>query len=253
MALLQIEDQSIFYVDRGQGPVLLLLHGAGGNWRQWGHQVRDLAARGRRVIALDLPGHGRSGGEPASRLEAYAPLLCRFMARLDLYGVTLVGHSMGGAIALATALERPPPLARLAVVASGARLRVHRAILSGFASDDGRAIISLIGAWSRAGGTPQKEVDQILASLRATPGKVYLTDFKACARFDVRDRVAALAVPTLILCGKGDTMSPPRNSRELAALLPLSRLEWIEGAGHMVMLERAREVTAALHHFSAPE
>lgn len=250
MPLLRLDNLPLFYIDRGRGPTLLLVHGAGGTWRHWGLQVRDLAALDRRVIALDLPGHGRSGGVPADALEEYVPILTTLLERLELQNVTLVGHSMGGAIALAAALERPARLDRVAVVGSGAKLRVHRSILRGFARDNGSAIISLIGEWSRAQGSPPHEVARVVAALRATPGPVYLADFQACQRFDLRDQIAALNLPLLVLCGTGDTMSPPKNSRELAAAVPTATLKWIDGAGHMVMLDQPEEVTSALYEFS---
>ncbi|MGH2541768.1 MAG: alpha/beta fold hydrolase, partial [Ardenticatenaceae bacterium] len=93
MATVRVGGEEIFYVERGAGPVVVLLHGAGGTWHYWGLQVRALAARGYRAIAPDLPGHGRSSGAPRVVIAEYGQIVRDFLRALALEEVTLVGHS----------------------------------------------------------------------------------------------------------------------------------------------------------------
>ena len=118
---------------RPAGPPLVLVHGAGGNLMHWPGALRRLP--GHTVYALDLPGHGKSGGAGRAEIGAYADVVRGFAEALGLVPFVLAGHSMGGAIALEFALRYPARLAGLILVGTGAKLRVAPEILTGILDD----------------------------------------------------------------------------------------------------------------------
>src|SRR5574337_242258 len=121
----------LFHTDSGPspagGPLLVLVHGAGGTHRHWPEEVRALP--GRRVIALDLPGHGGSPGPAPGTVAGLARSVLGLLDALGVPGAVVAGHSMGGAVALTLALEAPARVAGLCLVGTGARLRVSPAVL----------------------------------------------------------------------------------------------------------------------------
>ena len=120
-------------IRQADGPPLVLVHGAGGNLMHWPGELRRLP--GHTVYALDLPGHGKSGGAGRAEIGAYAEVVRGFAEALGLVPFVLAGHSMGGAIALEFALRYPARLAGLILVGTGARLRVAPEILAGIQDD----------------------------------------------------------------------------------------------------------------------
>ena len=121
----------IYYAQFDEGrkdePPVILIHGAGGNHLIWSVNVRRLA--GQRVLAIDLPGHGKSGGVAQQTISAYADQMVDFLADLGLYQAVFVGHSMGGAIALDLAARHPEQVAGLGLIATGAYLGVDSSFL----------------------------------------------------------------------------------------------------------------------------
>jgi pimeloyl-ACP methyl ester carboxylesterase len=202
------------------------------------------------VVSVDLPGHGESGGEPCQSIHAYAEQLFAWMRARDLPPAALAGHSMGGGIALQLTLDHPDQVAALTLIGTGARLRVHPDLLA-MAADRARfdAAVDLITGWAFSEKTPDRIVDLARARMREVPPEVLHADFLACDRFDVMSRLAEVSVPSLVLCGREDRMTPEKYSRFLAENLPGARLALIEGAGHMVMLERPRRVAMELNRF----
>jgi pimeloyl-ACP methyl ester carboxylesterase len=235
----------LFYARRGAGPpALICLHGAGDTHTHWGYQLRDLADQAE-VFALDLPGHGRSALPGRTSIADYAAAVLAFMDANAIDRVALAGHSMGGAIALWLALEYPERISGLALVATGARLRVATAILAGFARDlpaTIRTIVDLSYA-PTAPGELRAKAEQAYAL--CDPG-VYHGDFVACDGFDVLARLGELRCPAAIVAGADDRMTPAALGERLRAGIAGSRLTVVPGAGHMVLIERPLEVSAAL-------
>jgi len=247
---------------------LLFIHGAGGNNRFWAHQFRAL--EGVNAYALDLPGHGRSEGRGFKTIPAYRGFLSSFLEALALEKAILVGHSMGGAIALDFALRHPtrtdklsPGLAPklsspiwgdslstegLILVGTGARLRVAPAILSGILADFDAAV-DLICEWSYGPSAPEGLMRQGRRQMRQTPREVLYGDFAACDAFDVMADLNRINCPTLVICGTQDRLTPPKYSAHLRDHIPGAELVLVEGAGHMVMLERPEEVIRAMEGF----
>jgi pimeloyl-ACP methyl ester carboxylesterase len=229
-------------------PALVLIHGAGGNLYHWPPTLRRLP--GHDVFAPDLPGHGRSPGPGCTTIAEYAAVVAAWLDHLALSPCVVAGHSMGGAIALALALGQAPQLRGLVLIATGARLRVHPDILHRVRDDPvgvGRQVV----AWAYGPQATPEQKRQYLRHLLAVDREVLYGDWLACDRFDVREQLDAVSVPTLILAGTADMMTPPKWAAFLAEHIPGADLAWIEGAGHMLPLERPAEVAAAIAGFMA--
>jgi pimeloyl-ACP methyl ester carboxylesterase len=229
-------------------PAIVLIHGAGGHHLYWPPQVRRLPNQ--RIFAPDLPAHGRSHGFGHQRVEAYAQEILEFMKALHVNGAVLVGHSMGGAIALELAIRKPHSVLGLCLVGSGARLRVDSSILRAAGQDRTfREAVDLIAARSFAAGTSKRLKELAVQRLAQVRPSVLHGDLMACNAFDVRAEVSGIGIPTLILCGEQDEMTPPKYSAWLHQEIPDSRLVIVPGAGHMLMLEQPDVVANELDGF----
>jgi pimeloyl-ACP methyl ester carboxylesterase len=232
------------------GSPLVLVHGAGGSRLHWPEAV--CALPGRRVVALDLPGHGDSPGPAASSISAYAGEVLAALDALGLARAVLGGHSMGGAIALTIALEAPARVAGLVLVATGAKLRVSPLILEATADPATLASAARTMAEHAFGpGAAAALREEFARGLAATPPGVAHGDFRACDAFDVMARLGELRTPALVVCGGDDRLTPPKYAELLRDRIAGARLELVPGAGHMVMLEEPARVAAAVEGFLA--
>jgi pimeloyl-ACP methyl ester carboxylesterase len=227
---------------------VLLIHGAGGHHLYWPPQVRRISDQ--RIFAMDLPGHGRSDGIGRDRIEDYFDDVLAFMGAIGLNSAVWIGHSMGGAIALHAALYQPRRVLGLGLVGTGGRLRVDPTLMR-HASREATfpALLKLIGERSFAGAADQRLKElamQRMAEMRST---VLHGDLVACDAFDQTPRLAEILVPTIVICGADDRITPPGASELLHSRIPGSELLVIPDAGHMVMLERPEETANALGHF----
>ncbi|MBN1811090.1 MAG: alpha/beta hydrolase [Anaerolineae bacterium] len=230
---------------------LVLIHGAGGSRLDWPPELRRLGqARlpGATVYTLDLPGHGRSSGKGRDAIEDYAADVVAFLDAVGIERAVVVGHSMGGAIALTMALDSPERVAGIVLIATGARLRVAPSILERVPTDF-EAALDIITRYAWAPEASSQLVDLGRERLREAGPDVLLGDLTACDRFDVMERLGEIAVPTLVVAGSADQLAPVKYARHLAKHIPEARLAIIEGAGHMVMLERPAEVAGVVCEF----
>lgn len=231
-----------------RSPVLVLVHGAGGNRLHWPPELRRLPDVA--VYTLDLPDHGRSEGQGCETIQAYAEAVTDFLGAAGIEAAVVMGHSMGGAVAQRLALDYSNKLAGLVLVATGARLRVAPSILDGIREDFDRAVDLITRyAWAPEADPALKELGR--EALRDAGPDVLLGDFVACDRFDVMDRIEEIDSPTLVIGGTADQLTPLKYARFLAEHIPQARCVTIEDAGHMVMLERPREVARAVQSFVA--
>ena len=230
------------------GPPLLLVHGSGGTGLHWPEQVRRLA--GRRVLALDLPGHGRSPGPPERTVAAAAARVTALLDALAIPSAVVAGHSMGGAIALTLALETPERVAGLVLVGTGARLRVHPATLA-LTADPAQlaAAARQMAAFSFGPGAGASLLEPFVEGLLAgAPGLLH-QDLAACDVFDVMARLGEVTAPALVISGDEDRLTPPKYSEHLQAAIRGARRVRVPGAGHMVMLEAPERVAEAIDGF----
>ena len=244
----------LFLADSGRqgaaGPPLVLVHGAGGTHRHWPEEIRALP--GRRVLALDLPGHGGSPGPGLASMPAYARSVLALLDAVGVASAVVAGHSMGGAIALTLALEAPARLAGLVLVGTGARLRVSSAILQVTADPAALAAAADSMADGSLGSLASQALRRELAEgMRAVAPGVTHGDFTACDAFDVMARLGEIRGPALVICGTEDRLTPPKYSQYLRDHIAGARLLMVPGAGHMVMLEAPGRVAQELESFLA--
>jgi len=233
-------------------PSLILVHGAGGNHQHWGSAVRHLQTAN--VYALDLPGHGRSNGSGRWSIEGYAAFVRDFMDALHLKQAVIAGHSMGGATAMQMALRYPERVAGLILVGTGARLRVLPAILNGVLSDFPNTI-KLICESAYSSHASRELVRQGQRQMLEIAPPTLHDDFAACNAFDIMERLSEIRCPTLAVCGTEDQLTPPKYAAFLAEKIAGAELKLIEGAGHMVIIEKpeilAEAIEAALAKWNA--
>ena len=223
---------------------IVYVHGAGGSSHLWHNQVQTQMP-GCAQMALDLPGHARSGGSGEDSVEAYGRWVVSFMQELGYQQYVLAGHSMGGAISMAVALTKPDLLRAIILVGTGARLRVTREVL-----DRARKGASFT-EYAYAPDTPLSIQEEAEKECSLTSPEVRYNDFLACDGFDSMQRVPEISPPALIICGEQDQLTPVKYSQYLHRHIPNSRLEIIPQAGHMVMWEQAEACNRVIKDFMA--
>jgi pimeloyl-ACP methyl ester carboxylesterase len=233
----------------GDAPTLLFVHGSGGTHAVWKSQFR--LADDYPVAALDLSGHGDSedvDAEPGyETLSAYADDVAAVASAVD--AAVLVGNSLGGAVVQTVVLERDLDLDAMVLAGSGAKLAVLDDLLSWLADDFERAV-SFLHAEDRLFHDPDdRYVDLSRETMLGVGRAVTERDFLTCHRFDVRDRVGGVTVPSLALVGEYDQLTPRHYHEFFARELADCELAVVEDAAHLAMLEAPRAFNAALTDF----
>lgn len=239
---------------RGDDPVVLLIHGSGMDSTVWQLQTRYLAHRGFRAIAVDLPAHGRSGGEALVSVDAMANWVARFVEAVGLGPVHVVGHSMGTFIALELASRHPKITRSITLFGTATAMPVHPDLLHA-AAGDLRSAAALMASWghdkpAHLGVNPTPGL-WMLGGARALvensgPG-VLSADFAACVAYTTALHAAgAVTCPATVVIGLGDKMTPPKGGRALAAALADCHVVELAGTGHSMMSENPRAVKQAI-------
>jgi pimeloyl-ACP methyl ester carboxylesterase len=235
-------------VEQNTRPPVILIHDAGGDHLYWPPEVRRMT--GQRIYAPDLPGHGKSSGIGRQSVSDYARSILDFMNDLKISQSILIGHSMGAAIALTLALDHPRRVLGLGAISGGLRLRVSADLMDNAASS-ATFPIAIKSFFEKAFSThtPKRIKEPVLLRMAETRPTVLHGDFLACNNFDIGSRVGKIQTPTLILCGLDDQVTPVSSSEYLVSQIKTAYLSKIEDAGHMVMLEKPREVAFILEEF----
>lgn len=249
MPFLEVWKTKLFYLNSegegGRGHRVLFLHGAGGNCRRWEDQVRALQTQ-HQPVALDLPGHGASEGLPCEQVFLYREWVEEFVAALGWDKFVLGGHSLGGAIALNFAVKYPFQLEGLILVSTGARLRVYPERLMSYQRGEYNP------EWQRdsfAPTAPEELIQEAMAEAATVSPKVRYLDFLACDRFDFLNVVKEIKIPTQVVCGREDRMTPVKYSEFLASQIQGARLAVVPDAGHMVLREQPAAVNEVILDF----
>ncbi len=243
-------------------PVVVFLHGAQHDHSVWILQSRYLAHHGRAVLAVDLPGHGRSDGPPLASVEAMADWTLALLRAAGARHASLVGHSMGSLIALETASRASEvTIDAIALVATAYPMQVSDALLDATRDDEDRAI-EMISLWSldtAHGGYSQKPSAPGPGFSVMTGGRqlmhrqaagVLNTDFVACNAYRNGDvAVAAVKCPALFVLGSNDAMTAAKSGRALAAKLSGAKVVEFAHVGHFVMAEAPDQTLDALQAF----
>jgi pimeloyl-ACP methyl ester carboxylesterase len=229
-------------------PSLVLIHGAGGSHLSWPADLRRLA--GWDVLAMDLPGHGRSTGFGQQSIQHYADQLVDFLAAVNVHQAILAGHSMGGAIAIQAALDTPELVTGLGLISTGGYLGVQPALLENFSNPS--AMPKALEEFRRLAFSPETApgmVEQSMNLLEQGRSNVLAGDWQACAAFDQRDQIERITCPAWVAVGADDHLTPLPYAHFLAAQLVSAKLTVIPHAGHMVIVEKPRELVEGMREF----
>lgn len=237
----------LFYSDHRKSgspymPVIFV-HGAGGSRLDWPKELRQLPEAN--AIVIDLPGHGKSDEPGRDTIEAFAETVAILMDAIDLPRAVIAGHSMGGAIAQTFGLMYPDKAAGLILFGTSAQLIVNPRILDQVMTAQAE-VAQTLRSWLFGPLATEEMRDVMYGKLMALPPKVLYDDYLACSRFDVRDRLPELKMPVLIIGGEKDKMTRFALSEYMHEHIVHSTLVKIEGAGHMMTLERTEIVVQAV-------
>lgn len=269
---LKVRNINIGYIDEGEGDVLLMIHGLGSNAKAWSKNIPALSKENR-VIAVDLPGYGTSDkGYYEYTLGFYATVLKEFLAELDVEGAVYVGHSMGGQIAMVSALEHPNLVKGLVLISpagfeaftDGEGDWMCRAVSAKFVSETTVRGVA-INLESNFYKTPEEAKFMITDRLQVRGASdfenyCYAVSLNVAAmlEFPVYDRLEEIKQPTLVLFGENDNLIPNRFlhggfTEDVAARgmdkLENGKLVMMSECGHFVQFEKAEETNQAVSEF----
>jgi len=224
---------------------LLMIHGAGASLDMWPSEFYELPKT--RMMALDLPGHGHSPPPGRRSIEQYATVVEAFITTLNLPNPVLLGHSMGSAIAMTIVRRHVVTLAGLILFGASARMPVSPFILEG--SINSLNEVAMFISDKGITDAPISRRDVVRRQILATGTMTTFGDFLACSRYDMRASLSQIDVPTLVIAGRQDVLTPLKFSQSLATGLPKSDLVILENVGHYAMLERLELVLASIEGF----
>ncbi|QBZ89774.1 acetoin dehydrogenase dihydrolipoyllysine-residue acetyltransferase subunit [Pseudomonas viciae] len=250
----ELDGRVIRYFERGEGGTpLVLVHGFGGDLNNWLFNHEALAA-GRRVIALDLPGHGESAKTlQRGDLDELSGVVLALLDHLDINAVHLVGHSMGGAVSLNAARLMPQRVRSLTLIGSaGLGPQINGGYLQGFVEAANRNALKpqLVQLFSNAELVNRQMLDDMLKYKRLEGVDAALQQLSATLfadgrqQVDLREVVQAGHVPALVIWGSDDAIIPAAHSDGLSA-----KVEVLPGQGHMVQMEAAEQVNRLILDF----
>lgn len=234
MPYLEVQGIRIYYAARVGGVKnLIFLHGAGGNHLNWYYQLKFLKDSFN-LYALDLPGHGNSEGTPCDSIPCYAEFLSKFIKKIGAVSgdLILIGHSMGGLI-IEEYLKNGGTCAGVVLISSSYRVRKKNSPRNPveFCQNLFYTMDAIEGCL--------KTANMILARSK----DVLKHDLEAASKVNYKHVLHEFNKPFLLIHGEKDVLIPLRDAELMDNLLPRSRLHVIKDAGHMVMIEKAREVS----------
>lgn len=242
-------------------PTAIFIHGVLNDHSVWILQTRYFAHHGWNVLAVDLPGHCRSAGDPPASVEDAANFVLALMDAAGLEQAALIGHSFGSLIALEAAARAPERISQLVLVGTAFPMRVSPALLEASVSAPMKAL-EMVNVFSRATLAPPPSAlgpgtwvygasmalgRRVLASNPAV--NVFYTGFKACDSYENGlQAMAQVTCPVLFVLGKADQMTPPKAAQALVKLAKLAKVVYLPG-GHHQMNETPDDMLAALCGF----
>lgn len=222
---------------------LIFVHGSGECKELWHYQLKRFTE----ADAIDLPGH--PCGEQCTSVDSYVEWLRGYICGHGYSHVVLAGHSLGGAIVQLYALKYPQDLQGLIIISSGAKLRVSAMYLEmlGQAKKDPGVLENY---YNQSFGLIDPKVRDVLKKrCLESSAAVFLNDMLCCDKFDIMGRLHEIELPTLVICGSNDVMTPPKYSRYLAGKIAGARELIIDGGTHMVLAEQPVAVNKAIEAF----
>ena len=238
-------------------PTVVFVHGAGLDHSWFGLQSRYFGYHGRNVLAVDLPGHGRSEGPPLGTVEAMANWVSKVLKTLQIERASIVGHSMGSLIAVEFAARHPAQCERIALIAVGYPMKVAEPFLDAARRND-YAAFDMHTIWGHAaqvplGSNPNPGMwmygDTLARLERLAPGVLY-NDLKASNDYGSgAESAAKVNCPALLILGRRDVMTPPRMAKVLQEKIRGAKAVDIGTSGHSLMAEAPDATLDALIAF----
>ena len=264
--LFNVNHQDVYCYTGGKSlnselPTVVFIHGAQNDHSVWALQSRYFAHHGYNVLAVDLPGHGRSKGAALASVEQMADWLLSLLDAAQIQQASLVGHSMGSLIALEACAKAPHKVTHLCLLGTAYPMKVSDTLLNA-ARDEEQTAIDMVNIWSHTSiahkpSFPGPGFSVLSGSQRLmqrmskiNPDKLFYTDFFACNAY-ANGEVAAQSVqcPTLFLIGKKDMMTPPKATATLTKTIAHGKISVIDNCGHSLMSEQSDAVLNALVQF----
>lgn len=243
-------------IDAAQ-PAVVFVHGAGLDHSFWGLQSRYFGYHGRNVLALDLPGHGRSEGPALSQIQAMADWVSEVLRALKIPKAAVVGHSMGSLVALEFAARHPEQAERVVFLAAAFPMKVAEPFLNA-ARDNDYGAFDMHTIWGHAAqvplaGNPNPGMwmygDALARLERLAPGVLY-AGLKACNDYAAGfESAAKVKCPALLVIGRRDVMTPPRAAQPLQEKIAGCKVVTLEDSGHALMAEAPDATLDALIDF----
>jgi pimeloyl-ACP methyl ester carboxylesterase len=243
-------------------PAIVFIHGAQNDHSVWALQSRWFAHHGFGVLAVDLPGHGRSEGPALASVEAMADWLLALLSAAGVERALLAGHSMGSLVAMEASSRAPRRVSGLALLGTTFPMKVSDALLETARTNE-QAAIDMVNIWSHSTLAPKPSspapgswvmggARRLMQRMsRRNPDQLFHTDFAACNAYANGEAAArAVACPTLFVLGSKDAMTPPRSARLLAGAIAHARIVTVD-AGHAMMAEQPGAVLDALSGFAS--
>jgi pimeloyl-ACP methyl ester carboxylesterase len=231
----------------GGRKTLVFVHGSGGDHRLWIKQYTKFKDEFN-IVVIDLPGHGQSSGKGAQDALSYVECVRRLLESLSLKKPVLIGHSLGAAISLVFAIQYGEMLSGVVPVGGGVTMPVNEMILKDLKTNP-EFVIGMIAKFSVSKENRERLMRTVIDGLSCASPDVLYGDLLACNRLDITGQVSRIGIPTLVLCGADDKMTPPALSQFLGDNIPGAQLSLIENAGHMVMLENVDAFNRLLRAF----
>ena len=254
MPQLDVDGAVLTYDDEGprdaEAVPLVFVHGWTANRHRWDHQLAHFST-GRRVIRLDLRGHGESSGAGVRTIAELARDVLALLDHLEVERFVLIGHSMGGMISQTIALAHPERVERMVLVNSIGRMAYSRGrglLMAASTLVPYKLFIATNIQRAFAPGHPREQVREYIRSSADTPREVVMTLYGAMRAFDVLDRVGEIRTPTLMVHGYHDIQLPVHQMLRMAKAYPDAVVRIID-AGHELPVEKPAELTSALDRF----
>lgn len=226
---------------------LVFVHGAGGSSQFWQSQTAGFKNRVN-TVAIDLPGHGRTEGPARGRVEDYAQAVIELTQGIDIPNPIPCGLSLGGAITLQLLLDHPDLFKAGILINTGAKLKVSPEIIE-LLEKDFKGYLEMIGELVASKSMDSKILSLFKDQTAHCNPEVILEDFQACNRFDVMQRLSAIALPVLVVSAKDDRLAPPKYGEFLKDQIPNANWVLIAGAGHILPMEKPEELNSAIKNF----
>lgn len=233
---------------------VVFIHGVGMDHTVWTLPSRHFTRHGRNVLSVDLPGHGRSEGALLTSIPDIGTWITRVLDAVNIERAAIVGHSMGSLIALEAAAQLGERARALVLLGTSAPMPVTGALLSSAENND-HAAIDMLTIWgysrpAHMGGNTNPGMWMLGGTVRllerAKPGVIH-NDLNACNEYKTgADAATKVTCPTMLILGKLDMMTPPRNSKSISDAIDENTIRLLNGTGHIMTVEQPNQVLDAL-------